>query len=91
MNRDSEKRIGFSLGDLVGKTSLPSLDHSYAPNFTLRDKNEILVCLRTLSLTLTLIVCDGSSKAHIKIESVLIFFGEGWGIFLPGGDWRKTV
>ena len=80
MTRHGEKGIVFSLSDSVEKTSLPSLDHTYAPKVTSETKmNEMLVCLRTLLLTLTLIVCDGSSKADIKIESVLIFFGEGWG------------
>ena len=38
MNRDSEKRIVFSLGDLVEKASLPSLDHTYAPKVTSETK-----------------------------------------------------
>ena len=38
MNRDSGKSIVFSLGDLVEKTSLPSLDRTYAPKVTSETK-----------------------------------------------------
>ena len=38
MNRDSEKRFVFSLCDLIEKTSLLGLDHTYAPKVTIREK-----------------------------------------------------